>query len=640
MCGIVGIFNFNKMADIQLPYIVEMAKAMKHRGPDDEGFVAFQEECAPLGFYGDDTPKLVREAHSTLRPIKGVEKLSSVVSLAHRRLSIIDLTPGGHQPMSSADGRYWIVFNGEIYNYVELREELRVLEHQFISESDTEVILAAYKQWGVNCQDRFNGDWAIIIYDADRNEIFISRDRFGIKPLYYYQDNERILFASEIKGLLEHPLVKTGPNFSYLKSYLISGAKEWLKETAFCNIFKFPFGHFSKIQLASPNAHKWHPEQYWKLESTLSHEPFNQNSANNYAEQYYELLKDAVRIRLRSDVPVGCALSGGLDSSSIVYLIGELLNEMGIKQRVKAFSLIHKSKETIYCDESYFIYLVRDALNLELTAREPVILDIPSLAKKVLKYWENPPDGMGMAGMFTTNIAKLNGFVVTLDGQGADEQLGGYESYISTYLANIKGFSFVVESACLLRNFGWRSLVSKQILIAIFEKLPLWLKASLLYLFKKNQSYAISSNLNTTLAKSFDTGLVNLLHYSDSRTMLYSIESRMPFMDYRLVQLNASIPSAFKIHKGYTKYYARLAFEGRLPDEITWRKDKMGWPMPENEWLNTDLKGWSDNVMKLSSILKKVVGDENAQLVAGSDIYVRGLNIALFEEVFWRKNAI
>lgn len=638
MCGIVGIFNFNNMADIQLPYIAEMAKAMKHRGPDDEGFAIFQQEHAPLSFYGEDTPKLVCQTHSILRPIKGAEKSPSVASLAHRRLSIIDLTPGGHQPMSSADGRYWIVFNGEIYNYVELREELRALKHRFISESDTEVILAAYKEWGVKCQSRFNGDWSIIIYDADQNEVFVSRDRFGIKPLYYYQDDKRIIFSSEIKGFLEHPLVKTEPNFSYLKNYLKSGSKEWLRDTAFCNIYRFPFGHFSKIQLGSADAHKWQPERYWDLEANVSQESFSQEKANLYSQQYYDLLKDAVRIRLRSDVSIGCALSGGLDSSSIVYLVNEIFRENGNFKPVKTFSLIHSDKEVRYCDESEYICMLRDELNLDASMSNPTTSDIPSLSMKAIKCLENPPDGMGLAGMFTIAIAKEKGFVVTLDGQGADEQLAGYESYGSNYLGNLKGVNFLVESLYLLRIFGWKSSIPKQILLALFKKIPNPLKSYVLKLIKKNSSYLHLNNLNLNLVDSINMGLLNLIHNSDSRSMLYSIESRMPFLDHRLVQFNLGIPSAYKIHNGFTKYYARLAFDNRLPNEITWRRDKMGWPTPEKEWLSNRLRFWSLESIASSMIINKICGNLLEKIRIGSDKYVRALNISLFERVFFPKN--
>ncbi|MEI8204181.1 MAG: asparagine synthase (glutamine-hydrolyzing) [Bacteroidota bacterium] len=634
MCGIVGIFNFNGRADVQLPHAVNMASAMKHRGPDDEGFVVFQNDYKPIRFFGEDTPGPVREAHPALRDTQESSVPSSVVALGHRRLSILDLSPGGHQPMCSSDSRYWIVYNGEIYNYIELRQELKVLGHHFKTESDTEVILAAYQQWGEECLPRFNGDWAIVIYDEQKNKLFVSRDRFGVKPLYYFQDEERILFSSEIKGLLAHPDVKTEANLDYLKSYLESGAKEWLKETAFTNIYRFPFAHYAKITL-SPAETRWDTLRYWNMKPNLSKEPLNQERAEHYAAQYYELLKDAVRIRLRSDVPVGCALSGGLDSSSIVYIVNELSKENGCQKQVRTFSLVHTSVESQDCDESDYIYRLRDKLNLDASTGEPLPSEIPVLIDIVLSNMESPPDSMCMAGIFTLRIAKKNKFVVTMDGQGADEQLAGYEGYIGDYLSGINGLLFIPESIRLLNTFGWSLPVLIYFLKVFLVKFFYRELNIIREYFQSKKRVERYKTLNESLANSIETSLVNLIHYADSRSMYYSIESRMPFMDYRLVEFNASVPSNYKIYKGYTKYYARLAFKDKLPLEITWRRDKMGFPMPEKYWLSIPLRDWFYSIVNKSRLIKNI-STEQIDDKMGLAKRVRFLNVSVFEKVFFK----
>mgnify|MGYP003391645790 FL=1 len=287
MCGISGIISKKR---IEKDIIEPMTDTIIHRGPDGFGY-----------YYGE---KFV---------------------FGHRRLSIVDLSDAGHQPMQYLN-RYVITFNGEVYNHLELRKELEKNGYVFQSHTDTEVIMASYDFWGVDCLNKFNGMWAFVIHDRLKDKYFMSRDRFGKKPFYYYKDQEKFIFGSEIKVILAHPDVESKPNLKFLDSYVQNGAKEYIKETAFENIFRFDFSSYFEGSLEDV-FENFEQNKFWEIKPNLSHEKFDKEKAKEYAKQYYELLEDAVRIRLRADVKVGSALSGGLDSSSIVYLVNKLLKE-------------------------------------------------------------------------------------------------------------------------------------------------------------------------------------------------------------------------------------------------------------------------------------------------------------------------
>lgn len=634
MCGVVGIFEFFGSATAQLPDAIKMARLLSHRGPDDEGFVVFDRQLTPQVFWGQATPESVREAYPEARDSDGVN-LESQVALGHRRLSILDISPAGHQPMRTPDGRYWIVFNGEVYNYVELRAELLALGYAFRTESDTEVILAAYVAWGTECARRFNGDWALLIYDAVDHKLFVSRDRFGIKPLYYYQDESGIIFASEVKALLAHSRVQSGPDEDVLRNYLIMGATEWREETPFKNIRRFPFAHSVVIDLSKGGG--WRAQQYFELRANSSRERFDPEKAKQYADEYYSLLTDAVRIRLRSDVPIGCALSGGLDSSSIAYIADRLLKNAGQSKPLSTFSMVHLTPETKHCDESFYVDILQKQLGFDSYRKEPKVGDIPTLLGDVHRHWESPPEGTGMAGMVTVGIARDVGLTVTLDGQGADEVQAGYEQYIVSYLANLPWSDLWSELAAI--NSTYQGSMSHRVLlmtaaigVKIFGRGSVNL---VLRLMGRNFSLRHNS-LNEELRASVTESLVNLIHYADARSMYYSIESRMPFMDHRLIEFSLSVPSCYKIHRGYTKYFARLAFDGKLPEQITWRKDKMGWPVPIAQWFDGPLGAWASQTIADSRLATRLQSDSGGQPKSkGLTHRIRLLNVAVWEKTFW-----
>ena len=588
-------------------------------------------------FWSDDTPLNIRSAYPEAENAL-IANVKSRVLLGHRRLSILDTSPSGHQPMQSQDNRYCIVFNGEIYNYIELRAELVALNYTFKTNSDTEVILAAYDKWGPDCTSRLNGDWAVLLWDNLEGKLFVSRDRFGIKPLYYYQDDSRLIFASEIKALLANPHVKSEPDLDALSSYLATGTKEWEATTVFKNIRRFPLAHSAVIDLK--NVTSWHPTQYYKLDANLVNERFNPMRAEMFAKEYLALLTHAVRIRLRSDVPVGCALSGGLDSSSIVFLASELMEQGHGKKKLDTFSMVHRAPETKHYDESFYIDLLQDNLDFNSFRCEPVEADIPELLQEVLRAMESPPDGLATAGIVTVGAAKEAGLVVTLDGQGADEVQAGYQHYLASYLGNSHIRDFPAQFWRFQKNYEGPS--NQRILIS-FAALALRIFGQK-WTNRFTQIFGITGKykfgpLNAELLRSVNHGLVNLLHYADARSMHHSVESRMPFMDHRLIEFSLSVPACYKIHNGYTKYFARLAFDGKLPDEITWRKDKMGWPVPIAEWFNGPLRAWTKTVLAESNLLKALKENISKQPNSKVSESIKLLNVAIWERVFWGDSA-
>lgn len=620
MCGIVGMIS---KESLKASSIKKMNSVISHRGPDGEGFLL----CGNVAIDDD------------LNNVECITSKNINITFGHKRLSIVDLSSQGHQPMCFIN-RYWITYNGEIYNYIELREELEKLGYKFSSQTDTEVILAAYDAWGTDCQKKFNGMWAFAIYDNQEETIFISRDRFGIKPLYYYQNEKSFIFSSEIKSLLENEDVITSPNINIIKKYLNSGAQEHIKETPFNNIYRFNASSY--IVLDNSNfTHELSEIRYWDYEVNTSTEDYNHEEALRYASEYYSLLKDAVRIRLRADVDVGSALSGGLDSSAIVYLINEIKKEEKKSYTIQTFSTVHHSNETKYCDESYYINLITKILNIKSNQIEPKIDEIPKLHNDVIKHWESPPDGTGMSGINTYALVSRSKVKVTLDGQGADEQQAGYVTYVINYLYHTSVLKLYSEYKKIKKVQGLHRSLVVGLLLSLTGKVfgdLITIKLIKFLTGKDMSSYIIT--LNEKLKLDSNSGLINLIHYSDSRSMLYSLESRMPFMDFRLVEFTAKIPFIYKIHNGWTKYFARLAFEGKLPDEITWRKDKMGWPTPDKQWFEGELNSWSVSSINDSKFIQeKILRDIPKNNLSKIDLkkYIRLLNISIWHKVFFKE---
>lgn len=600
MCGIFGYFD-TKPIDIDVAQ--KMSASLRHRGPNDEGFLLINSSnTVPLG--GDDTPDDAYSNRVSFLPKTKIKNYRASQDythlLGHRRLSILDLSPSGHQPMSYRD-RYWTVYNGEIYNFLELRRELESLGHSFASQSDTEVLLAAYVQWGEECLQRFNGMWSFVIYDIVKKSVFISRDRFGVKPFYYYNKQGTFVFASEPKAMLCHPSVPREPNMEYLEEYVNSTAQEHLLETAFNDIFRLKNAHFISTSLENLQSGNFEQQEYWKLTPNLSNERFSDARAQELAKQYRSILEDAVRIRLRADVKIGSALSGGLDSSSIVFLVNKILKESGNQDLQETFSCVYKTLGTEDCDEGRYINLLAEKLGVNSNQIEAYEKNVPEEHAKVIWAMDTPPENTCMSGWHTFKKVSQTPVTVTLDGQGADEQLAGYLGYIYVYLAGISIKDLFSEAVGFSRIPGVKFHVLAGVAFNLMEKIGLNVVA--MYLCKKLTGYDLDKNLNERLNKDSMASLVTLLHYADRTSMAFSIESRMPFLDYRLAEFLSATPACYKMHKGWTKYIARLAFNNDLPSEVCWRKDKMGWPIPEKFWFQGGLKSWYGTSIQGSKLI-------------------------------------
>jgi asparagine synthase (glutamine-hydrolysing) len=432
MCGIIAIVSFNNHRH-NMSKMPEMTGMIRHRGPDDEGYAFFGLDAdGYMIYYGDDTPGNVITSEFKYSPKERFKYPGDqyTIALAHRRLSIIDLTSAGHQPMCDESGRFWIVYNGEIYNFRDIRSELARNGYSFLSNSDTEVILKAYIEWGDDCQKRFNGMWAITIWDNLKKKLWISRDRLGVKPLYYSFSENFFVVCSEVKSIL--PISGLEPNYREIYAYLLDGPSESHPETFFRGVYRFPSGHSAAFYPAKQEKYLKF-KKFWELGSPNEDHCFSEKKLEEYAGQYYDLLNDAVRIRLYADVTVGCALSGGLDSSSITYLANKIMEGNGNNGRVITVSNIYRNEDEKYCDESSYIDIMVNYLNVESHRSVPEKKDILLLNDRGLWHEENCYDKFNVSAFNTYQICRDNAIKVTLDGQGADEQLGGYKRFWYSY---------------------------------------------------------------------------------------------------------------------------------------------------------------------------------------------------------------
>jgi len=559
LCGING-FTWKDES-----LIARMNRDLSHRGPDDEG------------------------AYSDGR-----------VSLGHRRLSIIDLSPLGKQPMSNEDGKIWIVFNGEIYNFSSLREELEGLGHCFRSRTDTEVIIHSYEEWGSACCQRFNGMWAFAIVDKRKGELFLSRDRFGIKPLYYHLDGDGLIFSSEIRCILEHPIPRR-PDDRMVYEYLAYGFHDHCRETFFSDVHRLMPGECLIYPLSGGQVERF---KWYDLAKGIESSSLSLEDAEVCIR---ELFQDSVRLRLIADVPVGSCLSGGIDSSSIVYMMRRLLKD----GRIKAFSMVFPGADV---DESSYIDEVVEHTDVETYRITPTPEDLMRDLSDLVRTQEEPFATLSIYGQYRVmQLAHQSGMKVLLDGQGADEILAGYFIYFKYYIFESlkKGRLKEAEAAAALLSRRFDDLVifplavlggRFEIVQGIMERI--WQrKQGYLQRFYSGpvsnpfveRGFDLNSALLNNLVK---YSIPQLLRYEDKNSMRWSIESRVPFLDYRLVELALSLPSNYKIREGTTKYVFRRAMKDLVSSRILGRKDKIGFATPDKDWLANPA---------LASIMGKVV---------------------------------
>jgi asparagine synthase (glutamine-hydrolysing) len=520
--------------------------------------------------------------------------------LGHRRLAIIDLSSTGLQPMSNKDGSLWIVYNGEVYNYLELRAELEKAGYTFRSRSDTEVILYAYQAWGEDCVYHFNGMWAFAIADLQRQKLFCSRDRLGIKPFHYFFDREHFVFSSEIKQLLNFPFVPRRINELAVYEFLAYGAVEHCEETFFAGILNLLPGHNLVLDFANRSLAT---RRYYQPHFTIN----NRITLTEAAGEFGRLLRDSVRLRLRSDVEVGSCLSGGLDSSSIVCLMHRLLQEQGQTNVQHTFSSHFEEKEA---NELEYMQAVIQATGVQAHFTCPTAVDLLQDLERMVWHQEEP---FGSTSIFAQwSVFKLvheHGVKVMLDGQGADELLAGYLGLAYPYFKELfvkrQYFHLAREiwRRRQLQGEPWSSLVPgglKGVLRKLSGSAIDWISPKLVEDYRDQSYYQASRQAapfgdreylsNVLYRLTFLNGLVALLKYEDRNSMAFSIEARVPFLDYRLIEFLFSLPSNLKIYNGYTKRVLREGMAGVLPEKIRWRVGKLGFATPEQTWQQTVLR--------------------------------------------------
>ena len=572
MCGLAGIINQDGVDPAALG---SMAEAIAHRGPDGRGYLLHRAGGAPS--YGR-TPE--QAARGPERP---------QVGFAHLRLAIIDLREINDQPLFDPSGELALSFNGEIYNYVELREELERLGHEFRTDGDTEVLLAAYSEWGPACVERLVGMWAFSILDSRRNVVFLSRDRFGVKPLYWTLHDGALHFASEIKALQAVPGAAPEPNEEVVRRYLLTGGVDETEQTFFDGVFSLPAAHNALIPLGG-TVEPLRPERYW----TIPPEGYD-GGLGDAAQEFRALLTESVRVHARSDVPVGTCLSGGLDSSAIVCLAEELRRNEQIPSY--AHSGFGYLPEQAALSERPYMEEVATRTGLQMTYVEVPPQRFSSALVEIARQQDEPFGSTSIAAQwFVFESAHRAGLKVMLDGQGADEVLGGYHYYFPLiasallrarrplqYARFSRSHRRAFGDSPLSRRYALASLAPARLRRAAPERLAQPPAAALLAAgFRDGGDGGLPAapefeSINELLAAyTASLGLPSLLRFEDRNSMAHSIEARVPFLDHRLVEFAFRLPGDYKIHGVQTKYVMREALKGVLPERIRTRADKIG----------------------------------------------------------------
>lgn len=553
MCGISGIMNLNNAA-VSKPAVNKMNELIHHRGPDGDGV------------YIQDN-----------------------IGLGNTRLAIIDLRHMADQPMFDFSERYVIVYNGEIFNYIELKNELREKGYKFNNNSDTEVILNLYIEYGTECQHKLNGMWAFAIWDTKDKTLFCSRDRYGIKPFYYYHDINRFIFGSEIKQVFSQGVDKI-PDDEIIYDYLIFNFIDHCDKTFFKNIRKLPAGWQAIVKNNKVDVSKW-----YNLNENLTE---IQDEKKLYRD-FYELVYDSVKIRLRSDVEVGSCLSGGLDSSTIVCLMNDILKDEGKTGIQKTYTAAYDDPAL---DERKFVEEVIRQTNSAKYYLFPESSGLLSDFGRMIWHQEEPFTSASIYAQWCV-FKKIHesGIKVVLDGQGSDEILLGYFSFFPFYLKKLMINPFKFTSA-FFKGLG----TTQQGLLKFSQSLVYFNSPSIRYrhvigegenfynedfinsyerknVFKQNIG---AENLTANrFANLWNISLPSLLRYEDKNSMAFSVEARLPFLDHRLVEFIFSIPHDYLIRDGWTKHVLRESMKNEIPEDIRLRKGKLAFSVPQKKWL-------------------------------------------------------
>ncbi len=562
MCGIAGIIS---KREHPMKLLETCSSLLKHRGPDDEGFTKLEKEGF-IHYHGEDSPMPTDKLVGTFS-----------CALVHRRLSILDLSSAGHQPMYDPDSNYAIAHNGEIYNYREIRKELESEGISFISDTDTEVVLKAYIKWGADCQQKFIGMWAFAIIDRNKNVAFLSRDRFGIKPLYYALRHDTFGFSSEIKPLLETGLATREVSLHKLAQYVSYGTLVKARDNLFNDIIDFPPGHSATVDLNTCH-----------FQTTPYYEPGQAKTSSSFND----LFNSSINYHLISDVEVGSCLSGGLDSTAIVTSVNQLGRE------IKSFTASFPGSDI---DEKKYVDMVEGTIEKHYCY--PSSADLISDIDRLIYHQELPIGSSSIFAQWSVmKLASEKNIKVLLDGQGADESFGGYYNFAGIYVLELskKGKFKAAKKAYAQLKQNFTPAMKNATARAGYYYFPTGMQRRLRkqtrlgmkFISPEYDKYAKALEVPDRGGKSFrehsilslQYGMYDLLRYEDRNSMAFSLESRVPFLDHRLVDYALNLDSSEKIVEGWTKYPIRKYLEPHQPEELVYRKDKIGFATPQNDW--------------------------------------------------------
>jgi len=582
MCGIAGIVALD---GFDLQKLAAMTQMIAYRGPSGYGFA----------YSNVGTDARVRVVHG-VAPIR--ESSNPQIGLGNRRLAIMDLSPNGNQPMQIDDGRLCITYNGEVYNYREIREELLALGHHFFSESDTEVILRSYQEWGEQCLQRFNGMWSFALWDRSLQRLFCARDRFGVKPFYFSPLGRAFYFGSEIKQVLFASDIKRIANPRAIADFLEWGLQDHLEETSFAGVFQLLGGH--SLILEPRESLKLTIRRYWDLQT----EPELRITVSQAAEEFREHFERAIRIRLRSDVPIGVSLSGGLDSSAV-------LCEARRVSRGARFQCFSACFDDSRIDERPYMAAVATATESSECRTFPDAESFWKVAETIAYHQDEPIGGPSVFAQWSVmREAQKHGVPVLLGGQGGDESLCGYRKYYFFYVWHLlrrADPAFMREALALaasLGSFHWSiGTVGRYLPSVTRKRMSVLQRLAAAGLRKSADEFPNFLGAGPNLADRqkvdlLKTSLPKLLRHEDRNSMAHSIESRLPFLDYKLVEFAVRCPPSLKLKNGWTKWILRKAFHGRLPEPVRLRKSKVGFDTPQADWLRTGLRNGQSHLWK------------------------------------------
>ncbi len=667
MCGIIGLVALTSSVSNELPkWLVQMSKKIEHRGPDGEGFVFFDHNDAYFTSTNPSFRGLNWDSNINYHPkyINQISNKNYRIGFGHRRLSIIDVSTAGHQPIASADGKIWLTFNGEIYNYLEIKGELIQLGYSFRTKTDTEVIIAAYQTWGKDCIRRFNGMFAWMLYDMEKQELWGVRDRTGVKPFYYIHQNGYLAFASELKALIDLPFYQKAINTSAVFDYFVLNTIEAQEESLFKGVFELPPSHQITINLKTQTV-KTAP--YYTLKYNPKFESFSNLNFQQHCSTVEKLIHNAIQLRLRSDVAVGSCLSGGIDSSVVVGTINELLRQQSLEQigeRQKVFTTCFENSQY---DEQQWAKLVVDKTKATWHKTFPTKSELSNDLETLIYCQDIPMYSTSTYAQFRVmQLVQSQGVKVVLDGQGGDELFAGYEPHYLAYWRELINhfkwstlsdeFGFYGSKGAALKFLGKGHLkynaipnapifIQQQFKNQYFNELS-FINPDLLNEHKSRMKTLQSepaTNLNEMLHYEYMKGpLKQLLKCEDRCSMWFGIESRTPFADdLPLMEAVFQIPASYKIHQGTRKHLLRESMKNVLPIEIKNRKDKMGFVTPTNQWireLKEELRPYfeeqDDSIFNKKALLKSYDNFFNPNTNIENYRIFKFISFAIWRKVF------